>query len=143
MEKCAGMYGGWNETPRNEIIAYSYKPVCACCPISPTNYKRMPLVQPIIRNRPATPFWRRNIDAWRAFREEMEFSKNHAEALIVYSSFFSTQLSGTDPLGHTKQKHEEKLSLREILKGQEFPSNRQFLRAIEKRQAKEKAKNEI
>jgi hypothetical protein len=143
MEKCAEMYGSWNETPRNEIIGYSYKPVCLCCPLSPSNYKRMPLVTPIVGNLPPTPLWKRKVDAGRAFREEMEFSKNSAEALIVYASFFSTQLSGTAALDHSKQKHEEKLSLREILRGQEFPSNRQFLRAIEKRQAKERAKNEV
>jgi hypothetical protein len=142
MERCAVMYGSWNETPRNEIIAYSYKPVCSCCPLSPTNYKRMPLVRPIISNLPPTPFWKRKVEAWRAYREEMEFSKNSAEALIVYASFFSTQLSGTKPLEYEKQSGEQKLSLREILKSNESPTNRQFLRAIIKKQEREKKKAE-
>jgi len=140
MEKCAEMYGEWNTEPRNEIIAYSYKPVCSCCPISPSNYKRMPVCEAIIVNRPRTSLWKRKVDAGRAFKEELNFSKNYAEALIVYSSFFSTQLSGTKPLEHEKQEGEEKLSLRQILRGEEFPTNRQFLRAIEKRQAKEASK---
>jgi hypothetical protein len=140
MERCAEMYGSWNTEPRNEIVAYSYKPVCKCCPLSSTNYKRMPITQPIIVNRPRTPLKKRQTEAWVAYRKELDFSKNQAEALIVYSSFFSSQLSGTLPLEHEKQAGESKLSLREILRGQDFPTNRQFLRAVVKKQEREKRK---
>ncbi len=142
MEKCAGMYGSWNTEPRNEIIGYTYKPVCKCCPLSPTNYKRMPLTQPIIRNLPRTPLWKRRVDAWVAFRKELDFSKNYAEALIVYSSFFSTQLSGTKPLEHEKQEGENRISLRNVLRADDFSTNRQFLNAIIRKQEREKKKVE-
>jgi hypothetical protein len=142
MKWCAETYGNWNTEPRNEIISYSYKPVCRCCPLSPTNYKRMPLTQPIVVNRPRTSLKKRQTDAWVAFRKELDFSKNYAEALIVYSSFFSTQLSGTKPLTHEKQEGENRISLRNVLRADDFSTNRQFLSAIIRKQEREKRKAE-
>ena len=137
MRFCENAYGRPNYPvyPRNEIVGYSYKPVCKCCPVSPTNFKSEPYFQPIITNLPPTPQRKRRTDAWVAFKREMDFSGNSAQALILYSSFFR----GTKPLDHTNQ-NEDKLSLRKILQADERPTNRQFLYAIEKLQAKEKAK---
>lgn len=120
-----------------ELFNYSYKPYDSRLPLSSSNFIRQPQMEPIITNVPPKPHWKRLVNAWNAFQKEKEFSENAAQALIVYASFFQ----GKQPLSYTKDPEEERLTLREILQGNERPSNRQFLKAIIRHERKASRKN--
>ena len=89
-EDLKGIYG-W-EMPslqsRFEILGYSYKPYCPCCPLSPKNYIRQPYLAPIISNIRPTEEWKRRVDAGCAYRKEKEFSGSKLEAIRLWFSFF-------------------------------------------------------
>lgn len=80
-----------------EVWRYNYKAACRCCPLSPTNVVRTPRFVETQFQRP-TEIWNRKADARRAFEEEMKFSGNAAQALLVYSSFFQNRPK--DSKGH-------------------------------------------
>jgi hypothetical protein len=121
-----------------ELYAYSYKPYNARLPLSPGNFIRQPLMEPVISNAPPKPHWKRDANAWQAFKKEKEFSGSAAQALIVYASFFQ----GKEPLNYTKDPEEGRLTLREILRSNERPSNKQFLKAIIRHERKANKKKE-
>lgn len=84
------MYG-W-EMPclydRFEIVGYTYKPYCKCCPLSTKNYIRQPYVSHIVTNvRPTPELWRRS-HAGQSYSEELKFSGNKMEAIRLWFSFF-------------------------------------------------------
>ncbi len=68
------------------VDSFKYIPACKCCPLSPKNVVRIPVVfQTSLDHRdPATiPYYAR-----RAYQEEMKFSKNKVIANLLYDSFF-------------------------------------------------------
>ncbi len=107
-----GMYGWEKPTleQRFEIVCYSYKPYCACCPLSPKNFICEPIVKPIISNISPTPEMRRWADASQAYAREKEFSGNHLEAIRIWFSFFrDSRVTYSDELKQMRKKMRKRL----------------------------------
>jgi hypothetical protein len=82
------VYGYTKSEVNIEIWKYDYKPVCSCCPLSPTNVIRIPrFVELPFHYRENEVSWKK-IHAKEAFQEELKFSGNWAEAMALYSFFF-------------------------------------------------------
>lgn len=80
-----------------EIYNYDYKPVCACCSVSPSNVARIPkLCELPFHSHPNTRSYNM-IHAKKAFEKEMEFSGNAAVALTLYTSFFRHRPKDEEP----------------------------------------------
>ncbi len=73
---------------RFEIVCYSYKPYCSCCPLSPKNFICFPITTSIISNIPPTPEERRWAMAGSAFLREKEFTGSQLDAIRIWFSFF-------------------------------------------------------
>lgn len=112
-EDLKGIYG-W-EMPslqkRFEIVGYSYKPYCPCCPLSPQNYIRQPYLTPIISNIPPTEELRRMAYAGPAYRRELEFSGDRAEASRLWFSFFrDSRVEYSDRLKKMRKQHRKQVA---------------------------------
>lgn len=89
------MYGPFERELDKEIYNYKYEPVCSCCPLSTSNVSRIPQMENLARH-PAGMNWH-SVDAQKAFKKELEFSGNYAQALIHYASFFQHRPKGEAP----------------------------------------------
>jgi len=96
--KMMGMYEGY-EPPKDdkdmEVYKFTYEPACRCCPMSPDNVCKIPRMVSFSWGKPS-PLYKQQYDARRAFKQEMEFSGNAAEALILYAAFFRNRPPGED-----------------------------------------------
>lgn len=78
-----------NLPPRSvneEIYEYRYVRACLCCPLSPKNVIRYPIL--LEKGFDWMPDWKRESFARRAYKEELEFSGNKKIALVLFASFF-------------------------------------------------------
>ena len=69
-----------------EIYGYEYVRACLCCPLSPTNVIRYPVL--LDKHGDGMPDWKRKYQAKLAYTKELKFSGNKKKALILYTSFF-------------------------------------------------------
>jgi hypothetical protein len=69
-----------------EIYAYEYVRACLCCPLSPTNVIRYPIL--FDKGVDGMPEWKRMYLGRKAFNQEMAFSGNKKKAIILLASFF-------------------------------------------------------
>ncbi len=104
---------GWEKPTleeRFEIVCYSYKPYCSCCPLSPKNFICEPITRPIASNIPPTDEMWRWRDASRAFLYEKDFSGNHLEAIRIWFSFFrDSRVTYSDKLKQRRKEMRKRL----------------------------------
>ncbi len=99
------IYGWTRNEVKIEIWKYDYKPVCACCPLSPTNVIRIPRFVELSYKPTQNELSWKYIHAKEAFQAELKFSGNWAEAMALYTFFF-----------HNTRKDYKGCSLKRMLK---------------------------
>lgn len=82
------LWGPIKRVPQKEVFKYAYRSPCYCCKVSSSNFIRIPTFIEIPFHPLVTYTAYKKIHAKEAFRKELEFSGNWAQALLVYSSFF-------------------------------------------------------
>lgn len=83
----------WHWEDDKEIVSYDYVQSCFCHELSPTNVIRIARYRSLGKKH--TDPVKRADEALEAYKKELKFSGNHAEALKIYASFYKNTKPST------------------------------------------------